>query len=62
MFGKKKYLDLQFYTEVGETTTDLNKYQHIHDRDALAAEQTERELRHKLKMAFKSFCEKVCHY
>lgn len=59
MFGKKKHLDVQFYTEVGEITTDLGKHQHMHDRDDLAAEQSERELRVKLKTAFKSFCEKV---
>ena len=59
MFGKKKHLDVQFYTEVGEITTDLGKHQHMHDRDDLAAEQSERELRHKLKTVFKSFCEKV---
>lgn len=59
MFGKKKHIDVQFYTEVGEITTDLGKHQHMHDRDDLAAEQAERELRHKLKHAFKSFCEKV---
>merc|ERR1719220_3009153 len=59
MVGKKKQFDVQFYTEVGEITTDLGKHQHMHDRDDLAAEQAERELRHKLKSAFKSFCEKV---
>lgn len=59
LFGKKKHIDVQFYTEVGEITTDLGKHQHMHDRDDLAAEQAERELRHKLKTAFKSFCEKV---
>ncbi|XP_041977304.1 FACT complex subunit spt16 isoform X2 [Aricia agestis] len=59
MFGKKKHVDVQFYTEVGEITTDLGKHQHMHDRDDLAAEQSERELRHKLKQAFKSFCERV---
>ncbi|XP_050429833.1 FACT complex subunit spt16-like isoform X2 [Adelges cooleyi] len=59
MFGKKKHLDVQFYTEVGEITTDLGKHQHMHDRDDLAAEQSERELRVKLKTAFKSFSEKV---
>merc|ERR1711962_626807 len=59
MIGKKKQMDVQFYTEVGEITTDLGKHQHMHDRDDLAAEQAERELRHKLKSAFKSFCEKV---
>eukprot|EP00088_Acartia_fossae_P005874 TRINITY_DN1265_c0_g1_i5.p1 TRINITY_DN1265_c0_g1~~TRINITY_DN1265_c0_g1_i5.p1 ORF type:complete len:1100 (-),score=479.08 TRINITY_DN1265_c0_g1_i5:747-4046(-) len=59
MFGKKKQQDVQFYTEVGEITTDLGKHQHMHDRDDLAAEQAERELRQKLKQAFKGFCEKV---
>merc|ERR1711936_1094522 len=59
MFGKKKQSDVQFYTEVGEITTDLGKHQHMHDRDDLAAEQAERELRHKLEQAFKGFCEKV---
>ena len=59
MFGKKKHVDVQFYTEVGEITTDLGKHQHMHDRDDLAAEQAERELRQKLKQAFKGFCDKV---
>lgn len=59
MFGKKKHVDVQFYTEVGEITTDLGKHQHMHDRDDLAAEQSERELRQRLKQAFKSFTEKV---
>ncbi|KAJ8303246.1 hypothetical protein KUTeg_019642 [Tegillarca granosa] len=59
LFGKKKHVDVQFYTEVGEITTDLGKHQHMHDRDDLHAEQAERELRQKLKSTFKSFCEKV---
>jgi len=59
MFGKKKQTDVQFYTEVGEITTDLGKHQHMHDRDDLAAEQAERELRQKLKQGFKGFCDKV---
>ncbi|UXI19701.1 motile sperm domain-containing protein 2-like [Sarcoptes scabiei] len=59
MFGKKKQTDVQFYTEVGEITTDLGKHQHMHDRDDLAAEQAEREMRSKLKAAFRSFCDKV---
>lgn len=62
MFGKKKHVDVQFYTEVGEITTDLGKHQHMHDRDDLAAEQSERELRQRLKQAFKSFTEKVFSY
>ena len=59
MMGKKKHSEVQFYTEVGEITTDLGKHQHMHDRDNFAAEQAERELRNKLKSAFKNFCEKV---
>ncbi|KAG9509703.1 FACT complex subunit spt16, partial [Fragariocoptes setiger] len=59
MINKKKHDDIQFYTEVGEITTDLGRRQHMHDRDDYAAEQAERELRTKLKHAFKSFCDKV---
>jgi len=39
MFGKKRQNDVQFYTEVGELTTDLGKLQHMRDRDDLYAEQ-----------------------
>lgn len=42
MFGKKRHTDVQFYTEVGEITTDLGKHQHMHDRDDLYAEQVSR--------------------
>jgi len=59
MLNKKKHFDIQLYTEVGEITTDLGKRQHMHDRDDYAAEAAERELRNKLKLAFKSFCDKV---
>lgn len=59
VIGKKKQDNVQFYTEVGEITTDLGKHQHMHDRDDLAAEQAEREMRNRLKNAFKQFCEKV---
>jgi nucleosome binding factor SPN SPT16 subunit len=66
-------VDVQFYTEVGEVTTDLGKYHHMQDRDDVYLEQVgtcfqaftnfrsqaEREMRHKLNLAFKSFCEKV---
>ncbi|EPY76514.1 suppressor of Ty 16-like protein [Camelus ferus] len=44
MFGKKRHTDVQFYTEVGEITTDLGKHQHMHDRDDLYAEQVKFEL------------------
>lgn len=59
MINKKRHIDIQFYTEVGEITTDLGKRQHMHDRDDYAAEDAERELRNKLKQAFKSFCDKA---
>lgn len=59
MLNKKKHYDIQLYTEVGEITTDLGKRQHMHDRDDYAAEAAERDLRNKLKLAFKSFCDKV---
>jgi nucleosome binding factor SPN SPT16 subunit len=59
MFGKKKYTDIQFYTEVGEVITDLGKHNRGGDRDDVIAEQAEREMRKKLNLAFKSFIEKV---
>lgn len=59
MFGKKKNIDVQFYTEVGEVITDLGKHNRGGDRDDLIAEQSEKEMRRKLNMAFKSFIEKV---
>ncbi|XP_071494037.1 FACT complex subunit SPT16-like [Diadema antillarum] len=59
LFANKRHMDVQFYTEVGEITTDLLKHHNIHDRDDIASEQAERELRHKLKSAFKNFIEKV---
>ncbi|KAI6182216.1 FACT complex subunit [Aphelenchoides bicaudatus] len=59
LWGKKKYNDIQFYTEVGEVTTDLNKYHNTRDGDDIASEQMEREMRKKLNSMFQSFCDKV---
>jgi len=59
VFGKRKQNDVQFYTEVGELTTDLGKHRNMHDKDDVLAEQAERDLRNKLKGAFQSFIEKV---
>jgi nucleosome binding factor SPN SPT16 subunit len=39
VFGKRKQTDIQFYTEVGESTTDLGKHRNTHDRDDVLAEQ-----------------------
>jgi len=51
-------VNLQFFTEVGEITTDLGK-SFTRDRDDVYEEQQERVLRHKLKSAFKSFIDRV---
>ncbi|KAL6731395.1 hypothetical protein Aduo_002266 [Ancylostoma duodenale] len=59
LWGKKKYKDIQFYTEVGEITTDLGKYHHMQDRDDVQSEQMEREMRRKLNQTFQNFCDKV---
>jgi len=39
VFGKRKQIDVQFYTEVGEITTDLGKHRNMHDTDDVLAEQ-----------------------
>jgi len=59
LFGKKKYADIQFYTEVGEITTDLGKFHNVQDRDDMASEQMERDMRKKLNSMFQAFCDKV---
>lgn len=33
------YIYIEFYTEVGEVTTDLGKYHHMQDRDDIQSEQ-----------------------
>ena len=38
LVGKKQQKDIQFYTEVGEVTTDLGKRQNLHDADEIEAE------------------------
>jgi nucleosome binding factor SPN SPT16 subunit len=59
VWPEKNTLTSSSIQRVGEITTDLDKHQHMHDRDDLAGEQAEGELRHKLKSAFKSFCDNV---
>jgi nucleosome binding factor SPN SPT16 subunit len=60
MIGKKKYKDIQFNTEVIETSVNLdNKKTSIHDEWELRIEQQEKELKNKLNIAFKEFCKKV---
>lgn len=60
LIGKKKHFDIQFYTEVGEITSDLGKNLNItNEKDELDSEQAERELRNRLKSVFKTFIERV---
>jgi len=59
VFGKRKQIDVQFYTEVGELTTDLGKHRNMHDKDDVLAEQAEKDLRNKLKAAFQNFLDRV---
>ncbi|CAL2027349.1 unnamed protein product [Caenorhabditis brenneri] len=59
ILGGKEYKDVQFYTEVGEITTELGKYHHMQDRDDMQSEQQEREMRRRLNAAFDTFCDEV---
>ncbi|KAI0981096.1 hypothetical protein GJ496_001499 [Pomphorhynchus laevis] len=59
IFGKKKQIDIQFYAEVGELATDLNKTKSRRDRDDIGAEQAERDYRQKLKSVFRTFIERL---
>ncbi|UJR25446.1 hypothetical protein I4U23_006793 [Adineta vaga] len=59
VIGKRKEIDVQFYTEVGELTIDLGKHRNIHEIDDILIEQAERDLRKRLQIAFQSFIDKV---
>uniref|UniRef100_A0A1I8HE56 FACT complex subunit n=1 Tax=Macrostomum lignano TaxID=282301 RepID=A0A1I8HE56_9PLAT len=59
MFAKKKHLDVQFYTEVGEISTDLGRLHNLNDRDELEMEAREKEMRKRLTEAFRSFIKRV---
>lgn len=56
LIGKKQHKDISFYTEIGETQTDLamTRFQRS-DRDEFEAEQRERRMRKKLKQLFCKF-------
>ena len=55
MFGKKKNIDIQFYTEVGEVITDLGKHNKGGDRDDLIAEQVNSIFYNKEILKLKNF-------
>jgi nucleosome binding factor SPN SPT16 subunit len=54
----RQFVDIQFYAEVGEISTDLNKRKQ-HEYDEVEGEQAERLLRRKVTAAFTSFMKKV---
>jgi nucleosome binding factor SPN SPT16 subunit len=60
LIGKKKQKDVQFYTEVVESSLNLeNSRRSSYDPDELDDEQREREMRKRLNSAFREFCAKV---
>lgn len=60
MIGKKKFRDVQFFTEVMESSQNLdNRRRSMYDPDELDEENRERQLRSKLNQTFKEFCRKV---
>eukprot|EP00051_Salpingoeca_urceolata_P001609 m.42392 g.42392 ORF g.42392 m.42392 type:complete len:1047 (+) comp11541_c0_seq1:166-3306(+) len=59
LIGKKKHKDVQFYTEIGEVSTDLDKRRGGMDRDDFEEEVRERRLRKRLTEAFERFFKKV---
>jgi nucleosome binding factor SPN SPT16 subunit len=60
LIGKKKYKDVQFYTEVVESSLNLdNTRRSAYDPDELDDEQRERQMKKTLNKAFNEFCKKV---
>jgi nucleosome binding factor SPN SPT16 subunit len=60
MIGKKKYREVQFFTEVIEKVVALDgRGRSDYDPDELNEEERERQLRMKLNKAFKTFVQKV---
>ena len=60
MIGKKKHIDVQFFTEVVDASQAVdNGRRSMYDPDEMDDEQRERQLRKRLNQAFKDFCKKV---
>jgi nucleosome binding factor SPN SPT16 subunit len=60
MVGKKKHLDIQYFTEVIDASQAVdNSRRSMYDPDEMDDEQRERQLRKRLNQAFKDFCRKV---
>lgn len=60
MVGKKKFEDIQFFTEVVEASQALDgRLRSDYDQDEFHAEERERKMRIELNRAFKKFVERV---
>ena len=60
MIGKKKQKDVQFFAEVVDVSQNLESSRRsTYDPDELDDEQREREMKKRLNVAFKEFCQKV---
>jgi len=60
MVGKKKHVDIQYFTEVIDASQAVdNSRRSMYDPDEMDDEQRERQLRKRLNQAFKEFCKKV---
>eukprot|EP00537_Pseudo-nitzschia_pungens_P012138 CAMPEP_0172394934 /NCGR_PEP_ID=MMETSP1061-20121228/17113_1 /TAXON_ID=37318 /ORGANISM="Pseudo-nitzschia pungens, Strain cf. pungens" /LENGTH=1093 /DNA_ID=CAMNT_0013126393 /DNA_START=181 /DNA_END=3462 /DNA_ORIENTATION=+ len=60
MIGKKKHIDIQFFTEVVDASQAVdNGRRSMYDPDEMDDEQRERTLRKRLNAAFRDFCKKV---
>ena len=60
MIGKKKQKDVQFFTEVVDSSLNLDGARRSsYDPDEIENEQQEREMKKRLNAAFKDFCRKV---
>lgn len=60
MVGKKKYKDVQFFTEVVEASQALDgRHKSDYDQDELHAEERERRLRIELNKAFSKFVQRT---
>jgi len=60
MIGKKKYKDIQFFTEVVEASQAIDgRHRSDYDADEIGEEDRERKMRQEMNKAFKKFCERV---
>jgi len=60
LIGKKKYKDVQFFTEVIESSQAIDgRARRDYDADELGEEERERRMRQEMNKAFKKFAERV---